>query len=115
MADLKCEIVEMNQANKRLENNISSENEQLTNTFSIVFERIKNLEKVFELQKVKDVVIDNISPEAEAGREQVQSNEKNQSQSITWHQCNMCDFKGKIQVTVKKHMNIKMVWIKVFI
>ena len=44
--------------------------------FSNVFERIKDLEKVFELQKVKVVVIDNNSPEAEAGHEKVQSNEK---------------------------------------
>lgn len=53
------------------------------------------------------MVIDNTSPEAEAGHGTVKSNDKISDSKAHEHQCNMCDFKGKTQVTLKKHMNIK--------
>ena len=65
-AELKCEIFDLKEVNVKLDNSIRSINEQLSNTFSIVFERIMNLEKALEEHKSNKAAVKNTLLEAEA-------------------------------------------------
>ena len=65
IAEPKSEIDELKVFNKKVDISIKNINEQLSTTFSIVFERIINLEKELEKQKRKAAVIETSVPEAE--------------------------------------------------
>ena len=65
IAELKSELDQLKVVNKKLDNSIKNINEQLSTTFSIVFERIINLEKELEKQKRKVAVIETSVSEAE--------------------------------------------------
>ena len=117
IAGLKSEIDQLKVVNKKLNNSIKNINEQLSTTFSIVFERINNLEKELEEQKSKESVIEKISPEAQANSLSKVKPMKNtavikktvndKSKKSQEHKCNQCDFKGKSTVILNKHMNTK--------
>ena len=68
IAELKSEIDEFKEVNKKLDNSIKNINEKISTTFTIVFERILNLErkKKLEEQKSKEAVREKSVPEAAA-------------------------------------------------
>ena len=66
IAELKSEIDEFKEVNKKLDNSIKNINEKLSTTFTIVFERILNLEKKLEERKRKEAVREKSVPEAAA-------------------------------------------------
>ena len=66
IAELKSEIDEFKEVNKKLDNSIKNINEKLSTTFTIVFERILNLEKKLEEPKRKEAVREKSVPEAAA-------------------------------------------------
>ena len=66
IAELKSELDQLKGVNKKLDNCIKNIYDQLSTMFSIIFERIINLEIELEEQKRKEVVIEKSVPEAGA-------------------------------------------------
>ena len=117
IAGLKSEIDQLKVVNKKLNNSIKNINEQLSTTFSIVFERINNLEKELEEQKCREAVIEKSGPETQAEslaklkpmkNTEVIKKPGNEKSSISQeHKCTQCDFQGKSKVTLNKHLNTR--------
>ena len=114
VSELKAEVHEMKETNIKLGNKIRNINEQLSNTFSIVFQRLRDLEK--EVQNKNKAPISNMTSEKDISipkpteqLEKIETKRKivKETTKRNIHQCNQCNFKGKNNVTLNKHMNTK--------
>ena len=115
VAELKSEVHSMKERNNMLEKKIRNINEQLSNTFSIVFKRLIDLERQNLNEKenaLNDIssATENVTPEPVVPLEEIKTKKKIVKKTSTKHhtyKCNQCNFKGNNQITVNKHMNKK--------
>lgn len=111
--ELKSEIHAMKEKNNMLENKIRNINEQLSTTFSIVFKRLLDLEKGNPNEKqaaLNGSATGKITSEPEVAFEEIETKKNNvKKKSTKYHKykCNQCNFTGKNQTNVNKHMNKK--------
>ena len=103
MGELKSAIHEIKETNKKLDHKIRNINEQLSNTFSIMFKRLMDLEKE-NIYKKEDALSDtrsdkdNIILKHMVQLDKTKTKKKLVQQANTKqhkYQCTQCDFKGK--------------------
>ena len=104
VSELKAEVHEMKETNIKLGNKIRNVNEQLSNTFSIVFKRLRDLEKevqdqnkaaISDMTSEKDIAISKPIEPLEKIDTKGKIVKETRKQNI--HQCNQCNFKTKIK------------------